>query len=260
MHDKSLKFCGFTLIMGVFGAFFRWAQGLSAYESDTGLAISGSVWSYILLGFLIISALSFIFTVFSFRKKNFPLEFSQALQINLRLAKIIGFAFAAVMAIGGLITLLSAITAPFSAFDTVTGALAIICAISFAAFISSPERDNANARGGASGLIVVLFLCFWLIASYKSFASEPVIWRYAPRILAICAAILGYYFVVGYPYGKPKPMLCLYFCQLGAFLLIVTLSDPFKFGEQLIALSAAGGLLVLSYAIVSRALSQKDIK
>lgn len=259
MHDKSLKFCGFTLIMGIFGAFFRWAQGLSAYETDTGLAISGSLWSHILLGFLIICALSFIFTVRGFRKEGFPSEFSKALQIDLPLVKIIGFAFAAVMTIGGLITLLSAVTAPYSAFDTVTGAFAIICAISFAVFISSPGRDHANARGGAAGLIVVLFYCFWLIASYKSFASEPVIWHFAPKILAICAAILGYYFMAGYPYGKPKPMLCLYFSQLGAFLLIVTLADPFKFGEQLIALSAAGSLLVLSYAIVSRALSQKEI-
>ncbi len=258
MHDKSLKFCGYTLIMGIFGAFFRWAQGISAYEPDTGLAISGSTWSYILLGFLIICALSFIFTVRRFRKESFPSQYSQALQIDLRLVGVIGLIIAAVMAIGGLITLFSAVTAPISVFDAVTGAFAIICAISFAAFISSPVRDHAKARGAAAGLIVVLFFCFWLIATYKSFASEPVIWRFAPRILAICAAILGYYFMAGYPYGRPKPLLCLYFCQLGAFLLIVTLADSFKFGEQLIALSAAAGLLVLSYTILSRALKQKD--
>lgn len=258
MHDKSLKFCGFTLIMGVFGAFFRWVQSLSAYEPDTGLSISGSAWNYILMAFLLVCALSFVFSVRAFRKVGFSGEFSRAFRLGSPLEGMLGLVLAALMGAGGLITLILSLRPPLAVFDTITGAFSIISALCFAAFLRSAGRDHANARGGAASLVIVLFLCFWLIATYKNFAYEPVIWRFAPRILAICAAILGYYYLAGYPYGKPKPMLCLYFCQLGAFLLIVTLADPFSLGEQLIALSFAVGLLLLSFIILSRALSQKN--
>ncbi len=53
MHRKPLMFCGFTAMMGIFGAFLRWLQNLQGFDPDTGLAITYSPLHYIMIAFIL---------------------------------------------------------------------------------------------------------------------------------------------------------------------------------------------------------------
>ena len=126
-----------------------------------------------------------------------------------------------------------------------------MAAFCLVAFLRSTKRDHAESRGAAAALIVDLFMCFWLIASYKTFASDPVVWHYAPRLLAICASVLAFFYLAGYPYGKPKPLMAVFFSNFSALLFIITLADDFSLGKQLLSLSCAGLLCLYSMLIIS---------
>lgn len=252
MLKKSLKLFGFTCMFGVFGAFFRWLQSITAFEAETGLAISGSRWSIILLIYMVIITAALAFISVRLKACSFPEEYSEALSTPSPIFDIASIALAAVMALGGLLVIFSALTPPdYAIFDLVTGLFAIVAAVCLIALLRSTKRDHAESRGAAAALVVDLFMCFWLVASYKSFASDPVIWHYAPRLLAICAGVVAFYYVAGYPYRKPRPQMTVFFSNLSAFLFIVTLGDDFPLGKQLLALSAAGTLCLYSMLIVS---------
>ncbi len=254
MQKKSLKICGLTAIMGVFGAFIRWVQSLSAFEEGTGLAIPNAPWSYVLFIFMLATLTVIIFMVRSFKKDRFSADFATAMAYENRFIDISAIFIGVIMAVGGAAELFSSLkTDPMNIFGIITGAFAIICAACIASFLRSPRRDHPDTRGRSMSVIVVLFLCYWLISTYKMFSSDPVIWHFAPRLLAISAAILAYYFVAGFPFNKPRPMLSVFFCLLGAFLLIITLADSLMIGEQLIAFSIAAMLLLVSFVILSNA-------
>lgn len=256
MQKKSIKLCGFTAIMGVFGAFIRWVQNISAFELETELAIPNAAWSYVLFFFLLFTSIILVFAVRSFKKESFPTDFAVALSSDKRAVGIISAGTGVLMALGGAIMLIQSFKEPSSVFGIITGSFALVCAICFAALLRSTRRDHANTRGSSAALLIVLFLCFWLISTYKEFSSDPVIWHYAPRLLAVSATILAFYYIAGYPYRKPRPLLSILFCQLGTFFLIVNLADSFALGERLIALSFAVMMLLLTFVILSRACSR----
>lgn len=257
MLNKSLRLFGFTAISGIFGAFFRWLQNITAFEAETGLAISGARWSIVLAVYLVLIAASLIFVVSRLRDYEFPTEYVKAFETPSPILDILEMVFAAAMALGGVLTMFPALTPPYSIFDLITGLFAIVAAICLVTFLRSTKRDHAETRGAGAALVVNLFMCFWLIASYKSFASEPVVWNYAPRLLAICTCVLAFYYVGGYPYRKPKPLLTIYFSNLTSILFIITLGDNYSFGKQLLALSSIGTLCIYSIILVNNAHKKK---
>lgn len=253
MLNKSLKLFGFTCIFGVFGAFFRWLQNITAFEAETGLAISGARWSIVMLVYMVLMAAVLFVYVRKLKTCAFPTEYSSAFNTPTPIFDIAAYILAGAMAFGGLMTLFSAVTPPYAIFELITGLFAIVVAICLVAFLRSTKRDHAETRGAGASLVVDLFMCFWLIASYKTFASDPVVWHYAPRLIAICACVLAFYYLAGYPYRKPKPLQTVFFSNLAAFLFIITLADNYSFGKQLMALSCAGTLSLYSILLVCNA-------
>ncbi|MBS7402669.1 MAG: hypothetical protein KIG37_03920 [Oscillospiraceae bacterium] len=253
MLNKSLKLFSFTCIFGVFGFFFRWLQTMTAFDEQSGLAAPGSLWSIVLLVYMIAVTAALVLLVCKLKPMSFPLEYSEALFTATPLFNIICVAAAVIMALGGVLTLINSVTPPYSIFELITGLFAIVAAFCLVAVLRSTKRDHAEARGASAALVFDLFMCFWLIASYKSFASDPVIWNFAPRLLAICAGVLAFYYIAGYPYKKPKPLPTLFFSNLSAFLFIITFADNYSFGTQLLSFSCAAALCLFSVIIVSNA-------
>ena len=258
MLNKSLKLFGFTCIFGVFGAFFRWLQHLTAFEPDSGLAIPGARWSVVLVIYCVIIAAALVFLVQKQKTLRFPTDYGAAFSAPSRVFDVISVLLAVLMAIGGILTIFPALVPPYSIFELVTGLFAIVAAVCLVAFLRSTKRDHARSRGAAASLVADLFMCFWLIASYKAFASDPVIWNYAPRLLAICASVLAFYYIAGYPYGKPRPLMALFFSNLSAFLFIVTLADDYSIGKQLLAIASAGTLCIYSILLLGNAGESTD--
>lgn len=250
MQKKSLQLCGFTLILGIFGAFLRWVQTRRVFEPDTGLATPNSIWSYAVILMILLGAALILLWVRSLNKNSFPRSYPSVFLMSGATSTVSAIVIGIIIAAGGLMSIVTAMTEKsyYSVFQLMLGFLAILCAICLTAFTMNAGKENSKNSGTLSSAIIVLFLCFWLIAAYKYSASDPVIWHFAPRLLAISSTILAFYFTAGFVFGRPKALSSLFFSLLGAFLCILTLADSYPTGEQLIVLAFAVEMLLLSYA------------
>lgn len=246
MRKNTFRLCGFTLVMGIFGTFLRWVQLGRAVEEDTGLFIAGSSWSWAMAVFLALVAAALVFLVRANKAPGFPERYPAVYAGGGRAVKGLAVFAGVLLALGGVLTVVyamhTAAAAPTSlngttdytpVFDLALGLFAVISGIAAPSFVISASKSKPD-KGYGKAAVLVLFLCFWLIAAYKYSADDPVVWNYAVRLLAIAATVLAFYYAAGFVFEKPHPLLALYFCQLSAFLCIVTLADSYPVGEQMI--------------------------
>lgn len=257
MRKISLKLCGFTCIMGIFGAFLRWMQMINISEPETNLVKPYSPWSFALVLFVILGSGLLIMYVRTLKNLDFPQKYPEVYSRGLPLYNVTSVIIGVLMALGGALMVFHALSSTRSVFDLVLGLFALVCALAVSFFVISANKTKKAGSGSAPSVLIILFLCFWLIAAYKFSASDPVIWHFAPRLLAIAATILAFYFVNGFVFAKPAPLLSLFFCLLGTFLCIITLADSYPMGEQLITLSFAALMTLLSFAQLNNA-EKKD--
>ena len=249
MRNTAIKICGITLGIGVFGAFFRWLQNLGGFEAETGLEIIGSWQSWVMILYLIAAAVLLYFTVRPVRDMSIPGEYPGVIARFKPFYTVAAGLVSLLMALGGIITAISAKGSSSVVFELILGLLAIAAAI--CAFILVFGANKPAAKGSLFSSILVIFACFWLIATYKNSSNDPVIWHFAIEILAVCASILGLYFFTGYCFNKPRPFPTVFFCLLGAVLDIITLADNSSIGTHLIFISVALLLLLLSFAMIN---------
>lgn len=256
MRKKSLILCGFTVIMGIFGAFLRWLQNVNIFEADTGLAILHSPWSYAVILFAALFAILLFLWLRRYKDIGFAPKYPEVYSGPVPFITVAAYVIGAVIAVGGVITVARAVSTSKTVFDLILGLFSLVCAAGMTTFILSVGRPEKKKNGVFGATVTVFFLCFWLIASYKYSAADPVIWHFAPRLLSISATILAFYFIAGFVFNKPKPLASLYFSLLGAFLCLAVLADTYPLGEQLITVGFLAAMTLLSFSQVSGA---KDV-
>lgn len=251
MQKKPLMFCGFTAMMGIFGAFLRWLQNMLAFEEETQLAVTYSPWHFIVILYLVGFAIFLWQFVRRYKTYEMPMQYPDAFRCNSKFWKASAILFTVIMVLGALIAMFRSVTTDKgNIFELVLGLFAVVCAINFMAFVDGTHGKNPR-NGGFASIVIVLFFCYRLIATYKAFAADPVVWHFAIQLLAVSAALLAFYYIAGFAYKAPKMLPTLFFSNLGAFLSITSCADDVSIGHNLIAVATAGILLLISYAQLS---------
>lgn len=248
MRKKSFELCGFTVVMGIFGAFLRWLQATSVFEPETGLARPNAFMSYALALIILATAAALIFWVRSLKNLSHPDKYPEVMAREASAYPLVAIILGALIALGGVMTTIGSLQSR-SIFDLISGLLAIVCAISLTMLIRNAQKNGSGAK--FFSLAIVLFLCFWLVATYKACSSDPVIWHFAPRLLAVSASLLAFFYVAGFAFERPRFLSTLYFCQLSSFLCIITLADPLPLAEKIIFLSLALSTQLISLALIN---------
>lgn len=272
MRKLALTITSACCVYSAFGVFSRWLQNMTAFE-ENGLYKTGSVWG-IVLALLCIAAAATLYGFTLYFRKNLSLasapDMGVALAGNSLLHKAVFVLITIIMAAGSALLLFTASDAEAPAgmdFTNLLRALALLGLLAAAGFAGIVARtgeetpDDSPRQAGfclASALPIV-FCCFWLIVSYRQDAITSVVWSYAPEILAIASSLLGFYFVAGYAYGRPRPFSALFFCEFGAFMCFVTLPDERLVAMQLMFVGMAGMQLFLAWLIVSNLRRKEDI-
>lgn len=260
MRKKPFIFCGYVCILGIFGAFFRWLQNTTAFEPDTGLAIPFALWSIVLAVYIAACAVSLIFPARSLPSEDGPEDFAAAFgggpAVVLKIASIVCCVL--VSGSGGL-TLLRCIQAgrlTENLFDLAFGGGAFVSGICLYMLFHNLSVGKKEGSGGY-GVVIVLYLCFLLIWEYKAYASDPVVWHFAVRILSTAAVLLAYYYVAGFSYYRIKPRNAVYFSLLGVALSVSTFADSAGVSMHMLTLGLALGLLVLCYMLIGNLETKK---
>lgn len=254
MQKNALTICCCTGVMAAFGAFFRWLQNQVSFEADTGLAVTGTIWPYLVAAWIAVAAV--VLWVQCLRLKNQqrmhqPETFAEAFGGSNRITIAAAWFCGIIMVAGGCILLLSLHSAGEQVMLLrILAVLAMVSGVAFPLQVRNAEPEPSAAVAAMAVLPIVLF-ALWLIVSYKVNIVNPSISAYAVEILALCAATIGFYQIAGFAFGRPKAVRSVFWCQFAAFLCLMTLSDSRSTGQQCMFVAAAGMLLLQSWLVVS---------
>ncbi len=258
MHKKSFVFCGLALIFGCFGAFFRWLQNANAFEPETGLSITGSFWNWGMVVFLVVCAAGLYLLLRPLQKLETAGNYPDAFRGGPAICSVSAIASAALIVTGGILAAAASArtisggtfsrTASPYIFDLVEAGFAIIAAACIF-FILRGVNSAGKVKGGILA-VPTLYLCMRLIGEYKVCASDPVIWHFAIRILAVCAMLLAFYYLTGFAFGKAKPIRALYFSLLAVVLCVTTFADSISLAYHLTSAGISLALLTFSLLLV----------
>ncbi len=260
IKDALTMLC-YVCALGAFGAFFRWLQMQTARDADTGM-MNPSILN-ILLPLTIIAAALVLWQrsrKLTAGEYAFPEGMSDALR-GLSIVYIVcAWVIAALMVIGGIMTIMS------STLDSLRGMYVLISVLAMLSGLSFPLICSASRSRYSPTLISVLMTipiamyAIWLVASYRGSSNDPNVWRYAIEIITICVVIIALLYVAGYAFGKPAPKKACYSSLLAAFMCITTLSDSRYMGLELIFLATAGMLLIYSWLIIKNRCLKSELQ
>lgn len=251
MRKNALTICCFTCAAGAIGAFCRWLQNQTAFDA-AGLSKAG-IFNVIMPLVILIAAACFLFQILRLEKSGliYPGDFQSAYRSTTKLYTPIVWILGVMMIIGAVSVFYASSSGTQPILLRVLAALSLFSGIFFPLLAMSAHRQTAAGLRCLFASLPVIQFCFWLITSYKINSTNPTVWAYAVEIIAICAALLAFYYAAGYAFGRIKARNTVFFCMLGAFFCLVCLADDRSFGLQLMTVSAAGMLLFNGWMILS---------
>ena len=244
MRKDSFLLIGRAIVGGAFGFFVRWLQLSTALDAETGLMRAGAAASRILIALCILVAAVQLLHTFRLRGRLPQTPGPEFFEGGSAVYRFFCAAMGLLTVLGGILMLISALRGGTGALMFFLALLAVFAGLTIAALSLSATASVAMRCFCCT--VPVLFLCFWMIVAYKMNAANPVIWSFCMQILAIAATLLGWFYLAGLAYGKPKRANMLFFCQLSPFLCILTMADSLSLGERLALLGPS--LLLLAVA------------
>ncbi|MCD7750083.1 MAG: hypothetical protein LUH42_08550, partial [Oscillospiraceae bacterium] len=144
------------------------------------------------------------------------------------------YAIAALLALSGVIQIFHVGDSLWPGMYRLGGAATVVGAVGLL-LLAGGNRDGEKGqwRCRVGAVLMILFGGIWLISAYKDAATDPVLWRFAPEILAISAVLMAFYYMAGYYFDSPRPVYTLFFCELGAFLGVMSAIDDMPMAEAL---------------------------
>lgn len=249
-YSGSFFLAGIAAISGGFGIFMRWAQNLTAYEKGTGLYISANAWGSVIAILILAFAAGLAFYIYKYAYLEglaSPKGYRDAFKIESGPGEI------AHRVVWMLITILSlaaslliykdADETRYPSMLLVLSVLVFLNSIAFPLTAISMKNPAKPMFLRIAFLIPIATVSFWLLYTYRADTVTPAVWRYAIEIPALCASLLGWFFISGYAYGRESDYLTIIFSVSGAFLCIVSIPDSRILGLNLLYFVNAAQLL-----------------
>lgn len=254
MQKYALRLCIGSAVLAAFGAFLRWMQLQVSFEKDTGLAVRGSMWPYLLAVWLAVGAVYLAVVIARMQRRGrarLPKTFAAAFRPDTVLTPALSLLFGLIMVVGGLMLILRTPLAERQrALIMILGAIAVLTGLSYPVYLlRAGEEEPPSALRAVLAAFPIALFAFWLIVSYKMHIVNPTISSYAPEIITIAAAAVAFFRLAGFAFENPKPERALFWGSWAAFLCLLGLSDSRYLGAQLILIATAGMLLLQVWLI-----------
>jgi len=251
MKKNAITVTCYTCAASAFGVFARWLQDQISYNEELGLIMPGFL-GYVVAFVTLAAAFVFYKRIGALKKMGlrFPTEQRDAFYGKGTLYSTVAWSIGSIMMLGGLITLLTVSGVPDMGLYSVVAILAVVSGIAFPMVCASGRANYSPALVCFLLTLPIVLMMFWIIASYKANATSPSVWSYAIEILALCSALITFYYIAGFPYGRPQPERSMFMSMLSAFLCISTLADNRIMGLQLVILALAMMFVMYNHTFV----------
>ena len=244
-----------TLVLGVFGGFFRWLQHINAFEEVSGFLIPGASTTLLFTIYCILAtALIAVYVFVFFPAKTVSPDPQKALYAETVLPRVVGCCAGAAALIAGLVIMGGANLSDFPTLRRVFGALCVFMGISFPFFFTGKSGLGAN---GWTTIFPVIFSFLWLICGYKFNAHSPIVWAYGVEIIAIATSAAAFLNIAAFHYGRANPRMTILFCLCASFFCITTLSDSREIFDSVIFAASASMFLSVGFILIKNVDSGK---
>ncbi|MCQ2439973.1 MAG: hypothetical protein MJ074_09445 [Oscillospiraceae bacterium] len=243
------------ITLGAVCVLLRWLQNMNVFDAETALAVPHHPLSVLL-------ALLLLFSALALRFLNHMLRDASAAEEPEKAMTVLPQPLAAVIAMAGLIAAGGCVLSFFTGVGVVARLTALLGLLSVPALLLFPYLHRWGALGAWLSLNPVAFFSVWLVVAYREYAKDPVVWSYAPLMLAIAGALYAAYRLSGYFFYRAQPMKVLFACTLASVLCMTVLMDTSIGAGRLIlagwavGFAAITGLLVLN---MSEVLPEYDV-
>ncbi|HPE15959.1 MAG TPA: hypothetical protein PK597_03280 [Oscillospiraceae bacterium] len=237
-----------TVGAGATGAALRYWERLVAFEPDTGLFISGTKPTPLLIALSVVVALALLSLV---RQGGSAAPYERLFAARGDAYLFGAVAAAMLLVASGVMTFYPFLTGGTQKFTQLI--LALFSPVAAAGVILGARncrRDPAANRRSLVLLLPAFYVCYWLVLAYEARAADPVVPGYLYELLAVICVLLALYHIAGCAFEKPRPARCLYFCLMGVYFSMVTLADGhgaaalLRFAFAIVYLLSAAVLLV----------------
>ena len=252
MRKTALTLTVSTLVLGIFGAFLRWLQTMSAFEKETGFLIpgAGTTVVFLIYSFLVVVAFIIVTLVWLARFDR-GTDAARALRCDTVIPRVLGWVLCAAFAAAACLLLFSAGTSRYPMMQRLLGAFGILAALSFPFLFGKKGGSGDGPVGRAAAVVITLFYCYWLVACYKTNSEDPVIWNFGVMILALAAAASAFYFVATYFFGAGHGGRALIAAQLGVYLSVTALFEEHGTALSVMLGATAAMLLIVEYLLIA---------
>lgn len=224
MQSQAYKITGFAAVMGALGFMMRWLQGMQIYDETTGLAERGASISVLVI--LILAGTVAALAVWAFWLRRYePRRDERALVGKSILYRLFGGLAGGVLVLSGLILIVTAGGDAMPGMQRALAVFQVLGGVSAILLVVHADQPGQVKTRRVAAVVLVLFGCMFMVTVYRENAANPVLWEFAPEILALCAATLALYYTAGYQFGQAKPFAGIFFCQTGLFLCMVCVID-----------------------------------
>ena len=250
MRKTALTLTVSTLVLGIFGAFLRWLQTMNAFDKETGFPIPGAGTAVVFVIFSVLAAAAFcVVTLLWLGRFDRGTSADRALRCENSIPFIIGWVLCAAFVAASCILLFAAGHSRYPLGQRLFGAFGILAGISIPFLFR--KKSGSGSVGRSAAVVITLFYCFWLVFCYKLHSEDPIIWNYAPEILAVVAATVAFYFIASYFFGAGHGGRALILVQLGIYLNIATLFEERTAAWNVLLGVTAAVLLMLEYLLIA---------
>ena len=226
-----------ALVGGGVGFALRKWQLATGFEADTGLAIPGAPAAMALMVFSVCMTLLFLLLC---RKEDARLSWQTAFaagEQNTLCATALILSAMLLLVSGGLeimeytvngAAVIDVENAFARAASKLLPLLRIVLCLGSLPCVFLWSRAILQKKGGEECLSTLepcMLYCVWLISTYQSRGTDPVVQDYLYEVFAIVTALLALYFIAGFSFGNGKPRWAVFSCLAGIFFSLVTLAD-----------------------------------
>jgi len=232
-----------ALILGAFALLLRWLQDITIFEEETGLAVAGAAISRLYTLLILLSILAL--WVLCRRLKGCTAQTEPELALY-GAPKGLG----ALLAVSALVAGLGCALLYFTGAGLFVKVTALLGLLSLPALLLFPSLPRWGGLGAFLTLFPVVFFGAWMISAYRSYAVNPVVWSYAPLILAIASLLLAVYHLSAYLFYRAKPAETVFVCSVAPLFCLSVVVDDLDLSVRLIAAGWALGLVGLVWLLV----------
>lgn len=242
-----------VILGGVMGYALRTQELSTVFEESTRLAKEGEPATIALIVLsVIICALLFVSGLFT--RNRVSMNFNEAFGYNNLIICLI------LCICGGVMTVIagqSLMVTNMNVKDMLWSILTVLSGIAIVFIAIKTYRGARESAPSLSTMVPVLSLCAWLIFSYTDRAADPVLLNYVYEFFALAFAIMGFYYISGFAFGKMRVRSTLICSRIAVYFVMVNLADDIPTAKRIIYICLAIVLIIQSDLLQKNANSSR---